>query len=90
MRLLVITPHFEPDVAPTGEVVTRLVEELAERGHHIEVVTSLPWYRNHRIEPGYEGRLTRYEDTPWGKIVRVNPFATSDKRNLLKRGAAFI
>lgn len=90
MKLLVITPHFEPDVAPTGEVVTRLVAELAELGHHIEVITSLPWYRHHRIEPGYEGRLVRYEDTPWGRIVRVNPFATSDKRNLLKRGAAFV
>ena len=90
MRLVVVTPHFEPDVAPTGEVVTRLVHELAARGHHIEVLTSLPWYRNHRIEPGYEGRLVRSEDTPWGRIARVNPFATSDKRNLFKRGAAFV
>ncbi len=90
MKLVVITPHFEPDVAPTGEVVTRLVQELAERGHHIEVLTSLPWYRHHRIEPGYEGRLVRLEDTPWGRIVRVNPFATSDKRNLFKRGTAFV
>ncbi|MDQ3766440.1 MAG: glycosyltransferase family 4 protein [Actinomycetota bacterium] len=90
MRLVVVAPHFEPDVAPTGEVVTRLVHELAARGHHIEVLTALPWYRNHHIEPGYEGRLVRLEDTPWGRITRVNPFATSDKRNLLKRGAAFM
>ncbi|MBA3350731.1 MAG: glycosyltransferase family 4 protein [Actinobacteria bacterium] len=90
MKLVVVTPHFEPDVAPTGEVVTRLVHELAARGHHIEVLTSLPWYRNHRIEPGYDGRLVRLEDTPWGRIARMNPFATSDKRNLFKRGAAFV
>lgn len=90
MNLVVLSPHFEPDVAPTGEVVTRLVHELAARGHHIEVLTSLPWYRHHQIEPGYEGRLIRFEDTPWGRIVRVNPFATHDKRNLVKRGAAFV
>jgi len=90
VKLVVVTPHFEPDVAPTGEVVTRLVHELAARGHHIEVLTSLPWYRDHRIEDGYEGRLVRSEDTPWGRIARINPFATSDKRNLFKRGAAFV
>lgn len=89
MKLVVVTPHFAPDVAPTGHVVTRLVDELAARAHRIEVVTSLPWYRNHAIEPGYEGRLVRYEDTPWGRIARVHPFPTSDKRNLAGRAAAF-
>ena len=61
MRLVVVTPHFAPDVAPTGEVVTRITEELAAQDHSIEVITSLPWYREHRIEPGFEGKLVRYE-----------------------------
>ena len=89
MRLCVITPHFTPDVAPTGVVVTRLVEELAARDHEIEVVTSLPWYRQHRIEPGFEGRPWRYEDTPWGRITRVHPFPAPDKRALVRRAAGF-
>ena len=89
MRLVVVTPHFAPDVAPTGEVVTRIVKELSAQGHTIEVITSLPWYRDHRIEPGYEGKLVRYEDVPWGRIVRVNPFPTSDKRNIARRAASF-
>lgn len=42
MKLVVLAPHFAPDIAPTGEVVTRVVEELARRGHTIEVVTALP------------------------------------------------
>jgi colanic acid biosynthesis glycosyl transferase WcaI len=70
-------------------VVTRIVEELAERGHHIEVLTSLPWYRDHRIEPGYEGKWIRREDTPWGRVTRVHPFPTSDKRDILRRAASF-
>jgi colanic acid biosynthesis glycosyl transferase WcaI len=86
---VVVTPHFAPDVAPTGEVVTRIVKELSARGHTIEVITSLPWYRDHRIEPGYEGKLVRYEDVPWGRIVRVNPFPTPDKRNIARRAASF-
>lgn len=89
LSLLIVTPHFAPDVAPTGEVVTRITRALAEQGHHVEIVTSLPWYRSHRIEPGYEGRLTRVEDTPWGRIVRVHPFPTADKLHIARRAAAF-
>ncbi len=90
MRIVVIAPHFEPDVAPTGAVITRLVKELAGRGHVLEVLTSLPWYREHRIEPGYEGRLVRYEDTPWGRITRLHPFPSADKRNIAGRALGFI
>lgn len=90
MNLVVITPHFAPDVAPTGAVWTRLVEEFAEHDHSIEVITSLPWYRDHAVEPGYQGKLVRYEDVPWGRIVRMHPFAASDKRALLRRAAAFV
>ena len=89
MRLSVLTPHFAPDTAPTGVVVTRIVEELARRGHRLDVVTALPWYREHRIEPGYRGRLVRHEDTPWGRITRVHPFPAEDKRDILRRAAAF-
>ncbi|MGH2775261.1 MAG: glycosyltransferase family 4 protein [Actinomycetota bacterium] len=87
---MVVTPHFAPDVAPTGEVVTRITQELIAQNHRLEVITSLPWYRDHRIEPGYEGKLVRYEDMPWGRIVRVNPFPTTDKRNIGRRAASFI
>jgi colanic acid biosynthesis glycosyl transferase WcaI len=89
VKLVVATPHFAPDTAPTGAVVTRIVEELVGLGHEIEVVTSLPWYRNHRVEPAYDGRLYRYEDTPWGRITRIDPFPSPDKRAFLRRGFAF-
>ena len=29
MNILVLCPHFAPDVAPTGEVMSRIVAELA-------------------------------------------------------------
>ena len=89
MNLVVVTPHFAPDVAPTGGVITRVVEELGRRGHKVEVVTALPWYREHKIEPGYAGKLFRYEDTPWGRITRIHPFPGSDKRNLVRRAAGY-
>jgi colanic acid biosynthesis glycosyl transferase WcaI len=88
VNLTVIAPHFTPDVAPTGEVITSIVEQLVARGHRVHVVTSLPWYRHHRIEHGWHGRLVRHEDTPWGRVSRVHPFPT-DKTNVPARAVAF-
>ena len=90
LRLVVLCPHFAPDLAPTGVVMTRIVTELAARGHELHVVTSLPWYRNHAIEPGWGGRLWRTEKTEWGSIVRVHPFPGKSKSNLLRRALGFI
>jgi colanic acid biosynthesis glycosyl transferase WcaI len=88
MRLAVLCPHFAPDLAPTGVVITRIVEELAARGHRLDVVTALPWYQHHRVEPEWGGRLVRTELTPWGTVTRVHPFPT-DKRSILRRAVAF-
>lgn len=89
MKLLLFCPHFRPDLhAATGEVMTRLVEALADRGHEISVVTSLPWYRGHEVDPEWTGRPWRTEKTEWGRIVRVWPFPT-DKTNIPARAVAF-
>jgi colanic acid biosynthesis glycosyl transferase WcaI len=89
MRILVVCPHFTPDsAAPTGVVMTRIARELVERGHQLHVVTSLPWYREHAIEPGWGGKLVRHEDTDWGRITRLHPFPT-DKTNIPARALAF-
>ena len=90
MRIVVLCPHFEPDTAPTGTVMTRIVSELAALGHELHVVTALPWYRAHRIEPGWEGRWIRAQPTEWGSVTRVHPFPGGDKRNLLRRALGFV
>lgn len=88
MKILVLCPHYAPDVAPTGEVMTSIATALAERGHHLHIVTSLPWYRDHAVEPGWGGRPWRTERTPWGRITRLHPFPT-DKTNIPARAVAF-
>jgi len=90
LRIAVLCPHFAPDTAPTGAVMTRIVTELAARGHEVHVVTALPWYRNHAIEAGWDGRWVRHEITEWGSITRVTPFPGGDKRNLVRRAAGFL
>ena len=90
LRLIVLCPHFEPDMAPTGVVMTRIVHELAARGHELHVVTSLPWYRKHQVETGWAGALWRIEKTTWGSISRVQPFAGQTKSNLVRRAVGVI
>ena len=90
LRLVVLCPHFEPDMAPTGVVMTRIVHELAARGHQLHVVTSLPWYREHAIDAGWGGKLWRTQQTPWGSITRVHPFPGKSKSNLLRRAVGFL
>jgi colanic acid biosynthesis glycosyl transferase WcaI len=89
VNIVVLCPHFEPDTAPTGTVTTRLVEELAARGHHLDVVTALPWYREHRVEPAWQGRWWRTETTGYGSITRVYPFPGADRRNIARRAVGF-
>jgi len=87
--LVVLCPHFAPDTAPTGDIITRIVTELAGTGRRIHVVTALPWYRAHAIEEGWGGRLVRRERTPWGSVTRVHPFPGKDKSNLARRALGF-
>ncbi len=88
--LVVLVPHFAPDTAPTGEVITRIVDEFIAQGRRVHVVTALPWYRTHAIETGWAGRLVRREKTPWGSVIRVHPFPGKSKRNLLRRALGFV
>ena len=88
--VIVLCPHFAPDTAPTGVVITRIVNELVRLGHEVHVVASLPWYRRHRVEEGWKGRPWRTERTEWGSIVRVSPFAGKDKANIPRRAAGFL
>ena len=89
MRVLVLCPHFEPDTAPTGHVMTRLVEELGKREHDVHVITSLPWYKTHSVDSQWTGRFVRKKTTSWGSITRLHPMTSAKKNNLVARALAF-
>ena len=89
MRFQLQCPHFQPDLhAATGEVMTKLVTSMAELGHQIDVVTSLPWYKDHDVEAEWRGRPVRKESTEWGSVTRAWPFPT-DKSNITARAVGF-
>ncbi len=88
MRILVLCPHFEPDVAPTGVVMTEIAHHLVDQGHELDIVTALPWYRGHTVEDGWTGQPWRRQRTEWGSVLRVHPFPT-DKTNIVGRALGF-
>lgn len=89
MRIAAFVPHLWPDTAPTGDVATQLVDHWAQTGHHVDVVTSLPHYEHHAVEPAWRGRLMRRQVTPWGSVRRVSPCLVSGKANLVGRALSF-
>ena len=90
MRLLVIAPHLAPDTAPTGVVVSALVTEMAAAGHQVHVVTSLPWYKKHAVDPDWKGRGWRqHGEFAGATVTRCYPFPSA-KSNLLGRAMGFI
>ena len=87
VNLLVLCPHFAPDVAPTGEVMTSIADR-ARRTGATSCTSSprCPGTEHHASSRAGTGRLVRHEDTDWGRITRVHPFPT-DKRNIPARAA---
>ena len=90
VRIVVLCPHFEPDTAPTGVVMTRIVEELAERRpraarRDVAAVVPRPSHRAGVDRPASRRRAT----DGWGSVTRVAPVPGHDKRNLARRAAGF-
>lgn len=88
MRILVLCPHFPPDTAPTGVVMNGIVEGLASLGHHLHVVTSLPWYEHHHVAADWQGTFVDHAHVPWGTVSRVHPFP-GDKTDVVSRAIGF-
>ncbi|MDQ2800277.1 MAG: glycosyltransferase WbuB, partial [Armatimonadota bacterium] len=57
MRILFLTMYYKPDSAATGLLMAELAEELAEQGHEITVITSMPHYTTNSIWKEYRGRF---------------------------------
>ena len=89
MRIVAVLPHFTPDLAPTGIIGARLINELGALGVRSDVITSLPWYAGHAVEPAWRGRLRHVERTGFGTVTRLHPFPTGDKRSIPKRAVGF-
>ncbi|MBT8144467.1 MAG: glycosyltransferase family 4 protein [Gammaproteobacteria bacterium] len=51
LRLLILSPHYPPDLASTGQLVEELAEDLAAAGHEPIVIASRPGYADEERPP---------------------------------------
>ena len=53
MNILIYHMRYHPDATGTAPLVTQLAEDLARKGEHVEVVTSLPHYGRKDVHPDF-------------------------------------
>jgi colanic acid biosynthesis glycosyl transferase WcaI len=85
MKVLLLTLYFEPDIAANAVIMTELAEELANLGHDVTVVTSMPHYGDNQVWPEYRGKLQVRETFKGLDVRRVYLYVPQDKENLLGR-----
>lgn len=76
MRILILHPHYWPEIAATAQLLTDLAEDLAALGHEIEVVCGQPSYR------GAGTTLATREVRRGVSITRVPTYRPSERQGL--------
>ncbi len=85
MRILLLTTHFQPDIAATGVIMSKLADEFVARGHQLTVLTSFPHYDTNRVWPEYAGKLIASERLNSMRIYRLYTYVAQDKANVAQR-----
>jgi colanic acid biosynthesis glycosyl transferase WcaI len=71
MRILMLAPHYEPDLGPAAPLFTMLATELVKRGHQVSVITSVPHYPSGRVSPGFRGCRVRRSTESGVSVIRI-------------------
>jgi len=75
MRILYLTQYFEPEPMIKG---IKFAKALADRGHHVEVVTGFPNYPTGKLYPGYRLAFYRKEIIDGVVVHRVPLYPNHD------------
>jgi len=78
-RILFITPYFPPEVGAAQARMSETALRLAQRGHVVTVLTTLPNYPKGVVFPGYEHGQRRREDWRGVRVIRVWSYISADK-----------
>jgi glycosyltransferase involved in cell wall biosynthesis len=79
MRILLLGQFFDPE--PTFKGLA-FAKKLAERGHHVEVLTGFPNYPGGQVYPGYRIRFKQIERFDGIRVNRVPLFPSHDKSSI--------
>ena len=90
MRILFLTMYYKPDNAATGILMAELAEELAQHGHDVRVITSMPHYSTNSIWPEYKGKWWSRERQGPILVHRVWSYVPVHKDRLLPRFFSYL
>jgi colanic acid biosynthesis glycosyl transferase WcaI len=71
MHILILTPHYNPDLGPSAPLFTMLSESLLQRGHQVTVITAVPHYPTGLVPPEYRGKWFRRSRENGVNVIRV-------------------
>ncbi len=71
LKILMIVPHFAPDLGPSAPLFTMLSHELAQRGHHIVILTTVPHYPSGEVPQSFRGKFIQYSTQSNQEIIRI-------------------
>ena len=80
LRILFFALCYAPEEVSGAVLITQLAEDLAERGHEVTVVTTVPSYPLGKVLLPYRNRLMQRENRNGVRVIRVWSRVTSSKK----------
>lgn len=80
MHILLVSNYFEPDTGEAAFRLSRLAQQLHQRGHQVTVLTSLPHYPKGEILPDYRRRLVVKENRDGVTVIQTWLLASKSPR----------
>ena len=89
MKILLVTPYYDPDLGPSAPMFTTLSENLVARGHAVTVLCAVPHFPSGIVPPEYRRDLWKWDEQNGVQICRAR-VPSGDRANLLHRTLVFI
>ena len=80
MRLWILTQFYPPEMGAAAVRLSRLARDVADEGHEVTVITSVPNYPEGIIPPQYRSRLFYRDQLERVTVERVRVYASPKKR----------
>jgi colanic acid biosynthesis glycosyl transferase WcaI len=71
LNILLIVPHYAPDLGPSAPLFTMLSKELRKRGHQISVLTTVPHYPSGQVPTAFRGKFIQKSFENSTEIIRI-------------------
>lgn len=79
VHIVFISPYYPPEKGAAAVCVSENARGLAQRGHQVTVLTTVPNYPTGIVPPEYRGRLVQTEILDGVRVVRVWSYVSPNK-----------